>query len=79
MGSKMKELVEFIVHSIVSQPEEVEVQLEETSKKVQLWLKVAPNDVGKVIGRRGRIVNSIRSLVKVLGTHNSVRVELSID
>ena len=79
MGSKMKELVEFIVVSIVSQPEEVEVQLEETSKKVQLWLKVAPDDVGKVIGRRGRIVNSIRSLVRVLGTHHSVRVELSID
>ena len=57
----------------------MEVQLDETSKKVQLWLKVAPNDVGKVIGRRGRIVNSIRSLVRVLGTHHSVRVELSID
>ena len=79
MGGKMKELVEFIARSIVSQPDEVEVQVEETSKKVQLRLNVAPEDVGKVIGRHGRIANSIRALVRVVGAHYSVRVELSIE
>lgn len=79
MGNEMKELVEFIASSIVSEPEQVEVTVEETNNRVDLRLSVAPDDVGMVIGRRGRLANSVRSLIKVMGTRRGVSTDLSID
>ena len=79
MGNEMKELVEFNASSIVSEPEQVEVTVEETNNRVDLRLSVAPDDVGMVIGRRGRLANSVRSLIKVMGTRRGVSTDLSID
>ena len=79
MGNEMKELVEFNASSIVSEPEQVEVTVEETNNRVDLRLSVAPDDVGMVIGRRGRLANSLRSLIKVMGTRRGVSTDLSID
>jgi predicted RNA-binding protein YlqC (UPF0109 family) len=75
----MKEFVEYIVKSIVSNKEHVTVDVGERDRTVVIRVNVAQEDVGRVIGRRGRTVNSIRSLLRVLGSDSGTRVELDIE
>ncbi|MDO8491044.1 MAG: KH domain-containing protein [Dehalococcoidia bacterium] len=74
----MKELVEYIAKAIVDKPEEVVVTEEVSDARVTLRLKVATEDTGKVIGKQGRIVQAIRSLVKVAAVKSGARVVLEI-
>ena len=60
----MKDLVEVIAKSLVENPDEVVVTEKESGKALVLELKVAPSDMGKVIGKQGRIAKAIRSVVK---------------
>ena len=60
----MKELVEVIAKSLVDHPDEVVVTERETDKSIIVELKVASEDMGKVIGKQGRIAKSIRTVVK---------------
>ena len=60
----MKELVEVIAKSLVDYPDEVNVTETENEKAIVLELRVAQSDMGKVIGKQGRIAKSIRSVVK---------------
>jgi|TARA_B110001454_G_C12311619_1_gene263955 predicted RNA-binding protein YlqC (UPF0109 family) len=75
----MKEFVEYIVKSIVSDKEHVMVDVSERDRTVVIRVNVAQEDMGRVIGRRGRTVNSIRSLLRVLGSDSGTRVELDIE
>ena len=59
----MKELVEVIAKSLVDNPEEVVVTEKDNGKSILVELKVAPTDMGKVIGKQGRIAKAIRSVV----------------
>lgn len=74
----MKELVEIIAKTLVDEPNEVEVN--ETSKEdfILLELKVAKEDMGKVIGKRGRIAKAIRSVVKAAAIKAEKKVVLEI-
>lgn len=74
----MKELVEVIAKSLVDNPDEVEVTETEKRNTIILELKVADSDMGKVIGRQGRIAKAIRSVLKAAGTKNNNRVILDI-
>jgi hypothetical protein len=61
---KTTELVEYVARSLVSEPDEVKVNKVEKDKLVVLELRVAPDDMGRVIGKQGRIAKSIRTLVR---------------
>lgn len=74
----MKELVEFIARAIVDHPDEVEVEEEEDGDRIILRLHVADDDMGKVIGRQGRIANAMRDLLKVAAAQRDARVSLDI-
>ena len=74
----MKELVEVIAKSLVDAPDEVVVTEEETSKAIELKLYVAQSDMGKVIGKQGRIAKSIRSVVKAAASKESKKVIVEI-
>lgn len=74
----MKELVEVIAKSLVDHPEEVVVTEEENDKTVTITLKVAPDDMGKVIGKQGRIAKSIRTVVKAAATKDDKEVMVEI-
>ncbi|NLY48832.1 MAG: KH domain-containing protein [Clostridiales bacterium] len=74
----MKELVEVIAKSLVDHPEEVVVTEEENDKTVTITLKVAPDDMGKVIGKQGRIAKSIRTVVKAAATKDDKKVMVEI-
>ena len=74
----MKELVEYIAKSIVSQPDEVRVTEEAHNGRVILRLEVAPEDKGKVIGRQGKVAQSIRALLRVAAVKQDTRAILEI-
>lgn len=75
----MKELVEILAKSLVDRPDQVVVALTETDKTVHLQLVVAPEDMGKVIGKQGKIANAIRTLVKAAAVKDGRRVHVDID
>lgn len=74
----MKELVEVIARSLVDKPEEVKVIESENDKSVLLELRVAPDDMGKVIGKQGKIAKSIRTLTKAAAAKAGKRVAVEI-
>ena len=73
-----KELVEFMVKSLVDVPEEVSVNVIEGEKSTILELRVAQEDVGKVIGKQGRIAKAIRTVMKAVATRENVKVIVEI-
>ena len=78
----MKELVEVIAKALVDHPEEVTVTEKNNGKNIVIELHVAPSDMGKVVGKQGRIAKSIRSVVKAVSSTKSrahVDVEIVYD
>ena len=74
----MKGLLEVIAKSLVDNPDEVVVTEKETEKGLVLELKVAPSDMGKVIGKQGRIAKAIRTVVKAAATKANAKVVVEI-
>ena len=74
----MKELVEVIAKALVDNPEEVVVTEKEEGKNVTIELHVAASDMGKVIGKQGRIAKAIRSVVKAASLGDNKRVDVEI-
>ncbi|MCD8222431.1 MAG: KH domain-containing protein [Clostridiales bacterium] len=74
----MKELVEVIAKALVDNPEEVVVNETEKDGEIQIELKVAPSDMGKVIGKQGRIAKAIRSVVKAAASKEEKKVIVDI-
>jgi predicted RNA-binding protein YlqC (UPF0109 family) len=74
----VKEFLEYVARSLVDNPDAVEVEVEEGDDEVSLILTVDEADMGRVIGRDGRIANAIRSLLRVMGTRDGRHVELEI-
>ena len=74
----MKELIELIAKALVDNPEEVTVSEYENDKTVKIELKVASDDMGKVIGKQGRIAKSIRAVAKAAATKEGKKVIVEI-
>lgn len=73
-----QQFVEFVVKSLVSKPEAVKVERRIDEKGVLLELTVDPEDLGRVIGKRGATAQSLRTLLRALGTKNDARYNLKI-
>ena len=78
MIASMKDLVEFIAKSLVDDPSQVYVSEIEGENSVILELRVSPEDMGRVIGKGGRTVNAIRTLIRVLAAKQGKRVTLEV-
>ena len=74
----MKEVVETSAKSLVTNPAEVHVEEEKNGSTVVLKLHVAPEDMGKVIGKQGRIAKAIRVVMKAVATRENVKVIVDI-
>lgn len=74
----MRELLEYLAKSLVDHPEEVQVQETETDTTVVLELTVAKDDIGKVIGKQGRIARALRTIVKASAVKNGKRAIVEI-
>jgi len=74
----VKEFLEYVARGLVDKPDAVEVDVEEDGDETVLTLVVDQEDMGRVIGRDGRIANAIRSLLKVMASRDGRHVELEI-
>jgi predicted RNA-binding protein YlqC (UPF0109 family) len=74
----MRDLIEYVAQSLVTQPEQVRVTELEENGILVYQLQVAQEDVGKVIGRQGRIANALRSMIKVASIRQGRRAMLEI-
>ncbi len=74
----MKELVEYIARSLVDNPEEVEVREYGSGRRVDLELSVAKEDMGRVIGKRGRVANAMRALLRVAAEREDKQASLDV-
>jgi predicted RNA-binding protein YlqC (UPF0109 family) len=74
----MKEFLEYVARGLVDKPDAVVVEVEEDGDETVLTLAVDQEDMGRVIGRDGRIANAIRSLLKVMAARDGRHVELEI-
>ena len=74
----MKELIKIIATSLVDHPEQVVGSETETDKSIVIELKVAPEDMGKVIGKQGRIAKSIRTVAKAAAAKDDKKVVVDI-
>lgn len=73
-----EQFVEFIVRQLVENPDDVSIQRSVDEKGVLLELTVNPTDLGRVIGKRGATAQSIRTLLRALGTKNNARYNLKV-
>lgn len=74
----MRDLVEVIAKALVEKPDEVIVTEKVNGKRTTIELKVAPSDMGKVIGKQGRIAKAIRSVVKAASMKEDLYVDVEI-
>ena len=74
----MRELVELIAKALVDHPDEVVVTQTQEGKNIRIQLHVAPSDMGKVIGKQGRIAKAIRSVVKAASSKMDKKVIVEI-
>src|SRR3990167_6996104 len=73
-----QQFVEYVVKSLVTKPDEVKIERRIDEKGVLLELTVDPEDLGRVIGKRGATAQSLRTLLRALGTKNDARYNLKI-
>ena len=74
----MKEIVEVIAKALVRHPEQVQVEAADDRNGTVYALRVAPEDMGKVIGKQGRIAKAIRTVVKAAATRENKKVNVEI-
>ncbi|MDP7423434.1 MAG: KH domain-containing protein [bacterium] len=74
----MKELVMMVIRSLVDHPDDIELNSVEGTKTTVFELKVHPDDVGKVIGKKGRTINAIRTVLKAVVIRDSKRIILEL-
>jgi predicted RNA-binding protein YlqC (UPF0109 family) len=74
----VKELIEYIARGIVDEPERVNVTEIPQGTLTIYELEVAPNDMGKIIGRQGRMINALRTLVKASAVRHGTRVNVEV-
>ena len=77
-GDAMKALVEFIAKSLVENPDQVEVRESQKGNRVRLELNVAKEDMGRVIGKNGRVANSIRTMLRVAAEREGKQATLDV-
>ncbi|MBI4761612.1 MAG: KH domain-containing protein [Chloroflexota bacterium] len=74
----MKELIEYIARSLVDHPEEVQVREMGSGSRIRIELSVAKDDMGRVIGKGGKVANSIRTLLRVAAEREGKQVTLDV-
>jgi uncharacterized protein len=78
LASPAAELVEYLVRSIVESPDDVEIEEYEEEGELVLEIKVADDDLGRVIGREGRVAKAIRTIARAAGAREDRRVSVDI-
>jgi predicted RNA-binding protein YlqC (UPF0109 family) len=77
-GSVAHDVLDYVAKAIVDDPDSVDIEVDEDRRGVTLRLTVAPDDMGKVIGRRGRVAQAIRTVVRAAGAAEDVNASVDI-
>jgi predicted RNA-binding protein YlqC (UPF0109 family) len=77
-GGLPKAVLEYLANSIVDEPDGVVVEVDERRNGIELSLHVAPDDMGKIIGRRGRVAQAIRTVVRAAGAKEGIDAQVEI-
>jgi hypothetical protein len=77
--SRAEEVLVYLITQIVEDKDAVEIEIEETDTKISMMAKVAQNDMGRVIGKRGRVAHAIRTLVRAAAIRDGIEVEVDFD
>lgn len=75
----MVELVEYIAKSLVNNPDQVKVKTESTDNEINIYLTVAEEDMGKIIGKQGRIAKAMRAILNAISLKEKIKVNLQIE
>ena len=75
---RLENLLLFLARALVDEPERVEVTGKETDSRVDLTLRVAPDDMGRIIGRNGRTIKAVRAVVKAASVPMNKRVNVEV-
>lgn len=78
-GTVAEEVLLYLISHLVEHTEQVEVEITQTDSKLSMLARVSSDDIGRVIGKRGRVANAIRTLVMAAGTKDGVVVEVEFD
>ncbi len=74
----MKDFIEYLVKNIVSDPAKVEITLKEGTEGTLIEIRVAPADIGKVVGRGGKVIQSLRTISRSIGVRIGKKVHLEV-
>jgi predicted RNA-binding protein YlqC (UPF0109 family) len=74
----LRRLTDFLARGIVANPDDVQVEAVQSGRTLVLELAVAESDVGKVIGRQGKVIRAIRTVVKAAATRQGTRVDIDV-
>lgn len=74
----MKKLIDYILTKLVDHPDEASASVEESGENINVSIKVNSEDAGRIIGKQGRTINSIRSLAKLLAIKNKKKLNLRL-
>jgi len=77
-GGTARDVLDYITRAIVDDADSIEIEAEERRGRVELRLHVAPDDMGKVIGKRGRVVQAIRTLVRAAAARDGLDADVDI-
>jgi predicted RNA-binding protein YlqC (UPF0109 family) len=77
-GATASRVLEYVARQIVDEPDAVVVEREQDRRGLMLRLHVAPDDMGKIIGKRGRVAQAIRTLVRAAGARDGVEANVDI-
>ena len=72
----MKEMLEIMIKNLVASPEQVQITEDQKENVIQFHVKVADSDMGKVIGKQGRIAKAIRTVAKAIGSKENQKVNI---
>ena len=75
----MKKALEYIITQIADEPEKVEIQEQETDGIINFSVTVAPADMGKIIGKNGKVIRAIRNVVKISAIKQNKKINVSLN
>ncbi len=75
-GGTATEVLEYLVKALVDDPDAVEVDVDEDRRGLRMQVRVGPGDMGRVIGRRGRLANAIRTVVRAAAVEDGIGVDV---
>jgi predicted RNA-binding protein YlqC (UPF0109 family) len=78
LGARARAVVEHVTHNVAEEPEAVEIDVTERRNDVQLLVHASPSDMGRLIGKRGRVIQALRQVVRAAGAAEGIKANVDV-